>query len=186
MVKIILLITILFSTINAQDFYDDDSVDFIQPYVALDYNVFNIDSEGIDNQAVGISAGWLIQDVSSVSISYFISSVDKNSTYQYDIKKFDIVYEYSFNNKGKHRGVIASAGISRNSIDEIDSTVEDKEKGTISSKSVVFTAGIGYEYQINSSYIFSVRKDFDIYVSGGSDDVRKLYNTKFSIKYVFE
>jgi hypothetical protein len=172
LVKIILLITILFSTINAQDFYDDDSVDFIQPYVALDYNVFNIDSEGI----VGISAGWLIQDVSSVSISYFISSVDKNSTYQYNIKKFDIVYEYSFNNKGKHRGVIASAGISRNSIDKTNN----------GSKSIIFIAGIGYEYQINSKYIFSVRKDFDIYVLGGSDDVKTLYNTKFSIKYVFE
>jgi len=188
--KIILIFIFIFSTINAKDFYNDDSVDYVQTFVSLDYNIYGIDKEGIDNQAIGLSGGWIVQDVSSVTVSYFIDKVDNNSTNSYDINRFDIDYSYSFNNLGKHRGVILSSGISRNSIDEInllkDDTTDVVTKKVTSTKSIICTIGIGYEYQVNSSYIFEVRKDFNIINIGGNDNSKDIYNAKFSIKYIFE
>ena len=190
MKSIILVIFLSFSFIFAEDFLQEKEVDYIKPFIGIDNNVFSVDELNFDNEQYGFTAGWIIQEESKISISKFIGR-EKNELVRYKVDVVDLNYEYSFNNFGPQRGFTLSTGVERLTL-TTDTTVTSTDVNATTSvesnieSSLNVLIGLGYEYKINSQYLLNAKHDIRVARIGASDNMKKIYNTKFSIKYIFE
>jgi len=185
--KLILLMAFI-SSIIARDTNSSYSKDYLKPYIGLEYNVFAIDKLSSDNRSVGMNVGVILQDQNRVELSYFIgheSSPDK----KYYVKSIDLSYGYSFNNHGMHKGYIIDLGLVSNTLDKTTYSTDSngtKIPSVDHDKSLNIVLGLGYEYLIDSNFMLTIEHKLSLLPINLDRTARRLVNTKFSVKYIFD
>ena len=182
MKKIILVVLLSCSFV-----YSDD---YVMPFVGVENNIFSVGKVTFENKKLGFVAGLIVQNDNKISLSKFIgvqNEADASHT-TYTVDSVDINYGYSFNNYGEQRGFNLSTGVERiiltTDYDSVNSN-GTKERIFDLKSSFNLMVGAGYEYKINSNYIVDVHHFLRVYELGGKTNMKRVYNTKFALKYIF-
>jgi len=167
----------------------------IQPYVGIDYNFYNRNKDASGYKELGLNIGFLFQDDSKFSFSFFRDQVNESELI-YKVQNLEFKYKYSFNNIGIRKGFTANIGINRVRVDQIgEEEVRElnEESGMVesimktytnSSKSWMLNFGVGYEYKLNNNYIISITHNRNMLQLSSSIDL-KLHNTRLAVRYLF-